>query len=242
MFQAATKMVVNDGQSALFWTDNWLTKPASRVLRLLSIFAVIPRGRRRRTVASALQQRSWLRDIRGALTVQVLLDYIRVWSLVDEVILVPGVQDRMCWLWTSDQLYSAASAYGAMFVRSSRTHSARQLWKTSAPPKVKFFFWLVLHGRCWTAARRWRHGIQDSDECIFCDQAAETIERILLGCVYSREVWSVILDKLHLQYISWFLKRTLCPGGNDLGSLCPRLLGVAFVRKRVNPNGLSGAA
>jgi hypothetical protein len=30
-----------------------------------------------------------------------------------------------------------------------------------ASPKVRFFFWLALHGRCWTANRRMRHGLQD---------------------------------------------------------------------------------
>lgn len=36
------------------------------------------------------------------------------------------------------------------------------------PPKVRYFYWLVLHDRCWTAARRKRRGLQDSDDCALC--------------------------------------------------------------------------
>lgn len=83
-----------------------------------------------------------------------------------------------------------------MFLGSSTPLGARLIWKTAAPPRVRFFFWLVLHDRCWTAARRFRHGLQDSDTCILCDQAPETMDHILLGCAYSREVWSICFRRL----------------------------------------------
>ncbi|XP_066334381.1 uncharacterized protein [Miscanthus floridulus] len=105
-----------------------------------------------------------------------------------------------------------------MFLGSSRPLGAKELW---APPKVKFFYWLVMHGRCWTAARRFRHGLQDSDTCIICDQGVETMDHILLGCVFSREVWALWLRRLHLddlvhvheeEAMQWWLRnRKLIP-------------------------------
>lgn len=62
---------------------------------------------------------------------------------------------------------------------------------------MRFFFWLVMHGRCWTAERRFRHGLQHSDSCIICDQLPETIDHLLVGCVYSREAWGFLLAKFH---------------------------------------------
>jgi hypothetical protein len=41
--------------------------------------------------------------------------------------------------------------------------------------------------------------MQDSNACIFCDHDAETLDHILLGCTFSREVWHSCLRKLHLQ-------------------------------------------
>jgi hypothetical protein len=49
------------------------------------------------------------------------------------------------------------------------------LVETKAPPKVKLFFWLALHRRLWTAARRKRHHLQDDDACVLCDQVPETL-------------------------------------------------------------------
>jgi len=86
-----------------------------------------------------------------------------------------------------------------MFLGSSSPLGAKQIWKTSAPPHVKFFFWLVMHGRCWTADRRFRHGLQESNTCVICDQEAETMDHILLGCSFSREVWAAWVQRLHLQ-------------------------------------------
>jgi hypothetical protein len=85
-----------------------------------------------------------------------------------------------------------------MFLESSQPLGARQVWKTSAPPRVKFFWWLVMHGRCWTRDRRFRHGFQDSNTYIVCDQAAETMDHNLLECPFAREAWDYWLRKLHL--------------------------------------------
>lgn len=75
----------------------------------------------------------------------------------------------------------------AMFFGASSPLGAMEIWKTSAPPRVRFFFWLVMNRRCWTAERRFRHGLQYSSSCIFCDQMPETMDHLILGCVYTAE-------------------------------------------------------
>ena len=101
---------------------------------------------------------------------------------------------------------------------------AKELWKSSAPPKVKFFFWLALHGRLWTADRRKRHGLQDSDACALCNQSAETIDHLFVACVYTRdrETWWRVLHRLQLDELApalidelrtrWFQARARLPG------------------------------
>jgi hypothetical protein len=87
-----------------------------------------------------LNNRAWVTDIRGAPTVQVIMEYLRVWELMEGVQLQQAVDDRFCWRFSADGVYSASSAYKAMFIGSTRLRGAKELWKTSAPPKIKFFF------------------------------------------------------------------------------------------------------
>jgi len=86
----------------------------------------------------------------------------------------------------------------AMFFGSTLMLGAKLIWKTAAPLKVRFFFWLVVHERCWTADRRFRHGLQESNICVICDQAPETLDHLLCGCCLARQVWHIWILKLHL--------------------------------------------
>jgi hypothetical protein len=69
----------------------------------------------------------------------------------------------------ADGEYTSSSAYRAFFNGRTSLTGAREVWRMSIPPKVKFFFWLALHGRLWTAERRMRHGLQPDADCALCD-------------------------------------------------------------------------
>jgi hypothetical protein len=78
--------------------------------------------------------------------------------------------------------------------------AALHLWKTEAPGKVRFFGWLVLHGRCWTSDRLRRHGLSDRDVCALCAQEVRpwitlslvmsTVEKLGSACFGSSE-WRI---------------------------------------------------
>ena len=199
LFSAAAVLNLGNGRSTLFWKDRWLDGQCIKDLAPAVFQAVKPR-KRNVTVAEALQNDVWVRHLRGPVTAQLLLEISRLFDrLVD--INLSSEPDTFRWGLTADGEYSAASAYGAMFLGSSATVGAKQLWKTRAPPRVRFFVWLILHGRCWTAERRFRHGLQNSDVCIICDQSSETMDHLVLGCVFSREVWGILLRRLHLGHL-----------------------------------------
>jgi hypothetical protein len=66
---------------------------------------------------------------------------------------------------------------------------ATRIWKSWAPPKVKFFTWLATKGKIWTADRRRRHGLDAHDTCWLCDQEPETCDHILVNCSYAKQLW-----------------------------------------------------
>ena len=73
----------------------------------------------------------------------------------------------------------------------------------------------MVHDRCWTAARRKQHNLQDDDSCTACLQLPETIPHILIECVFAREIWTILFNKwnwfrlaaqlaVHEEFIDWW--------------------------------------
>ena len=222
MFQASISIDLGDGASSFFWTDRWIQGKSIRDLALCLFNAVGSWTQRTRTVAQGLQGDRWVKDISGALTEQVILDFLLVWDITRTITLRAGIPDRLLWKWTSDQNFSTASAYKAFFIGQSSILGSKILSKTRAPGKCKFFGWLVLHDRCWTSARRRRHNLQTDDSCALGCQESETITHLLVGCSFAREIWHAVLLRLHWQQLApgsnifclvdwWSLARKLIP-------------------------------
>ena len=153
-------------------------------------------------MAQALQGDAWINDISGALTVQVILDYLLIWNMTRNVQLDTVREDKLCWKWTADKKFSTSSAYKAFFIGQHPVDGARLLHRTRAPAKCKFFIWLVIHDICWTAARRKKHGLQYDDSCALCAQAPEAIDHLLIQCPFSREIWLNLFHRIGWHTVS----------------------------------------
>ncbi|TVU42251.1 hypothetical protein EJB05_08645, partial [Eragrostis curvula] len=101
--------------------------------------------------------------------------------------------DKFIWKWSSDGNYNTAFAYKAFFHGQEIMRGGKELWKAKAPLKHKFFFWLALYKRCWTSQRLQRHNLPNHGNCALCDQEEESIDHLVLGCVYSKECWFKLL-------------------------------------------------
>jgi hypothetical protein len=101
-FVIAMQTEIGDGANTLFWSDRWLNghRVADIAPRLL---AVIPKRRVNKcTVREALIEHKWVSDIRGALTVGVIVDYLHLRNALQEVVLQPGMSDRHFWRFASN--------------------------------------------------------------------------------------------------------------------------------------------
>jgi hypothetical protein len=194
-FFASTHMSVGNGRTALFWEDRWINgRSISEIAPHL--YACIPKRRRRtRLIAEGLLAHSWARDIHGTLGIDEIGQYLLLWRWLEHVQLT-NQTDTMTWKWNANSIYTAASCYKATFLGSTQCDAWRLTWKTWAPPSVKFFHWLAHLDKCWTAARLQRGGLQHHPRCLLCDQQMETIQHLLYGCCFSRQVWHDILSWL----------------------------------------------
>ena len=68
-----------------------------------NLFRAVDARAKKRKVFESLNNRTWVSDIRGALTVQVLIEYINLWELFSNVELQPDVEDTHIWQFSQNQ-------------------------------------------------------------------------------------------------------------------------------------------
>lgn len=188
--KAATWTKIGNGNTALFWEDRWLQGHRLEELAPTLYARARQQIRATRTVQQAMVNGAWASDVGPEVTEQILMEYLRVWDLLAEMELQPEVEDSFRWAWDRSGQYTTCSAYEARFWGRQVAPAAEFTWKLKAPLRCRFFAWLALRNRCWTSDRLARRGLDHQEKCPFCDQEAETIEHILLQCVFAREVWT----------------------------------------------------
>jgi hypothetical protein len=72
---------VGNGINTLFWTDRWLHGHSLEKL-VPHLFGSVSGRAKKRTVQEALTDMRWVADIRGALTVAVLTEYLDLWEII----------------------------------------------------------------------------------------------------------------------------------------------------------------
>jgi hypothetical protein len=94
------------------------------------------------------------------------------------------VEDKHVFNIAADGKYSAKSAYEGLFASSTFFGYYHMVWM--APPECRFFLWLAAYKRYWTADRLAKRGLDHPASCLLCDQKAETLDHILVSCVFTR--------------------------------------------------------
>jgi hypothetical protein len=197
IFFASTSMAIGNGRTTLFWEDRWIGGRAVSELAPQLYDCVPKRRRKTTTVAAGLEANSWARDIHGVLGVHEVGQYLCLWQAIAHTKLAID-SDRLVWKWSPNGVYSAQSCYRALFHGSLLSQSCKLIWKTWAPPRVKFHHWLAAQDRCWTADRLARRGLQHHAKCVLCDQLPETMHHLTMTCPFSRQVWHEVLAWLRL--------------------------------------------
>jgi hypothetical protein len=150
IFNAATVVSLGNGKKASFWNSRWLNGES-----LATRFPLLYNHskKKNRTVASAFGNNRWINDIDHNLTPHIISEYLMLWEHLEGVSLSDSQQDLVSWILTADGTYSAKSVYDMHFMGTMQCATASQTWTTKAPPKCKFFTWLMLQNMFWTAAR-----------------------------------------------------------------------------------------
>jgi hypothetical protein len=157
------------GINTLFWRDRWVFEKAINEIALIISTLVPTRIANWRTIFEAMNGLRWVNDIHGIVTMQVLLEFLNLCHLIDEVPLQFGVEDKHIWRLSTSSKYSAKSAYNTLFQGSIPFNGWERIWKSWAPNKCHFFLWLIAHNRYWTTDRLACCNLPHPDRCPFCD-------------------------------------------------------------------------
>lgn len=149
--------MVGNGQQIRFWTDAWLQGRRPKDIAPNLFARTISK---KKTVAQAIQHNSWIRDLnyRYGFNLTLLHEYFMLWTLVSQVDLQPMQVDQITWKFTQNDQYSMAFAYKAQFIGVTKNPTIVSIWKAWAPPKCKFFAWLIVQNRVWSSDRLARRG------------------------------------------------------------------------------------
>jgi hypothetical protein len=109
--------------------------------------------KKKRTMVEALQNNTWIRDLdyRTSFTTAHLSQFITLWQLVIAAELQQEQEDQITWTQTTHGEYTTASAYKARFSSCVSNPHIAIICKTWAPPKCKFFAWLIVQNKVWTS-------------------------------------------------------------------------------------------
>ena len=124
-------------------------------------------------------------------TVEQIDQFVGLWHMLQQVQLTDN-RDSIRWSISTSGSYSARSAYDAQFLGRIPKPALNRVWTTKVEQKVKFYTWLLLQNRNWTADRLSARGWPHSTLCSFCDQVLESASHLLLGCPFAKEVWQLI--------------------------------------------------
>ena len=155
------------------------------------------------TVKQALHNNAWIAKIKvdASFTIPHIHEYLRLWVELQAIHLHEDIEDKIVWNLTTNGEYSTSSAYKAQFFGATSTNLNKLVWKAWAPPKIKFFAWLAIQNRLWTADRLEKRGWENCGLCPLCKQTGETAAHLFSQCRYSRRLWGMIKDWLGVSCI-----------------------------------------
>lgn len=187
LFAACTKISLGNGKKINFWKDRWMHGIAP--IALAPEVAKLA-WKKNLKVADALTNNLWMKGLHRMNNEEQVQQFVSLWEKIQEVQLSHD-DDGITWILNSKGIYTAKDAYEAQFLGRIRQPLLEKAWKVKAENKIKFYLWLLLQNRNWTADRLSTRGWPCNPTCPFCDQAPETAIHILLGCPYSKEVWNM---------------------------------------------------
>lgn len=101
-------------------------------------------------VCDALLYNRWMRGLSRLTSEAELEQFLKLWEQI-QGIFISQQHDQISWVPKANGAYSAKSAYNSQFLGRIKQPHLQRAWTTKVEGKVKFYMWLLLQNRNWTA-------------------------------------------------------------------------------------------
>ncbi|GKV17362.1 hypothetical protein SLEP1_g27876 [Rubroshorea leprosula] len=119
-------------------------------------------------------------------------------------------QDSFRWNSSANGKFSMKSAYFmAKNIHWTQMEDWSWIWNICTIPKIKYFLWLVMHGRILTFDTLAQWGVVSDNRCPRCRNGPETLTHIFRECQYAALFWNSIIPQSistynqNLDFKSW---------------------------------------
>jgi ribonuclease HI len=105
------------------------------------------------------------------------------------------------WGWGPTGSYSTAKGYAMLQSQKDRPPPAKiwkDVWDSTAIPKVNFFFWTLMHKKVLTGENLMKRHIAGPHRCALCKEAMETSDHLFVDCQFANKVWFLTLQGLNV--------------------------------------------
>ncbi|CAN6228096.1 unnamed protein product [Urochloa humidicola] len=186
LYQAITTVHLGDGRNTSFWMDVWDGDDSlsNRFPSLLShckktgysVDEIIRNGLERHLVPR--------------LTPAAQCELQTVNSIIRCTVLSMAADKRMSPFALPDGKLHTASLYRMLKASEGESSPAASfIWSNHAPPRVRFFTWLLVNDRIQSRANLHRKSVLDDDSCELCNGDSETANHIMFRCPGASAFW-----------------------------------------------------
>jgi hypothetical protein len=182
LFCACTSITVGNGESISFWHNRWLAgqspkKIAPNLFRLAA--------QKNLTVAQGCRNHTWMRGLQRIENSEEINKFVQLWHMIGNIQLSDQI-DTIAWRFTANGEYTAKSAYAAQFAGSFTDYEWNRVWHAKVENKCRFFCWLVLQNKIWTANRITKREGTPNTICQLCYTHPKSVLHMLVQCPYSK--------------------------------------------------------
>ncbi|CAD6213646.1 unnamed protein product [Miscanthus lutarioriparius] len=208
LYQAITTVDLGDGKSTSFWFDVWYGDDA-----LGDTYpALLSHCRQQDVSVQQVVEDGLQGTMVSRLSTMAAQQLQEMQNVIDAVNLTEDMDRRLSPFSCGEGKLDTGSIYKLLKARGQEAdESVVFIWKTSAPPRVQLFMWLLSQKRIQCRVNLHRKHIVPNATCEVRGEADESPEHIINGCHVARQFWTKIRVNMTLGFDVSQLHKLDCP-------------------------------